>query len=218
MSFLVRRFARSHWMVVGIIGVIVGSLLGIGGMTVKSWFEEEPETGPHIDAHMLVNSFTEIGELSTLEVGFAGYGRSDDSTEVLGFSLPLTGKSFTAVYEGTVKVGIADVSQITVDVDDSARTITLTAPDPVVTNSGLESIEYYDENDSLFNQSDLDDATEFENSVLEAGVEKLLDGGLIDKARTRTQEVLSTQTQAVLKAAGVEGYTVEVSFAPPAGA
>lgn len=146
----------------------------------------------------------------------------EDGSEILGIGVPLTGGSFLITYSGTVKAGIADVAQAGVDVNDAAKTVTVTLPAVQVLSSTIdpETVETYDQSFSPVNQLEVSDVTAFLAAEEGKAQTVAVDNGLLDKARTRAEGLVTTQVKTLLASAGATGYTVSVTWvgpsAPPA--
>lgn len=166
------------------------------------------------------SSFTDVAELSTQEYDFTDVGKySEDNKEVLGVEVPLTGSSFLVTYSGTVKAGIKDASAVTVDVDDSSRTVTVTAPAVQVLSTSIDpdTVTTYDQSLNPLNQTEVSDVTGFLSDQEQAEEDKAVEGGLLTKAQDRAEALLAEQVEATLKGTEQEDYTVKVTFKDAAG-
>lgn len=182
------------------LGVIPGQESSVTSATIKASFEDS-------------------AELSTQEYDFTDVGKySEDNKKVLGVEVPLTGSSFLVTYSGTVKAGIKDISQASVDIDDAARTVTVTAPAVEVLSSSIDpdTVTTYDESNNPLNQTEVSDVTSFLSGQEDAEEEKAVKAGLLTKAQARAEALLTQQTKATLKGTAQEDYTVTVELKEPA--
>lgn len=166
------------------------------------------------------SSFNDVAELSTQEYDFTDVGKySEDNKEVLGVEVPLTGSSFLVTYSGTVKAGIKDASAVTVDVDDSSRTVTVTSPAVQVLSTSIDpdTVTTYDQSLNPLNQTEVSDVTGFLSDQEQAEEDKAVEGGLLTKAQARAEALLAEQVEATLKGTEQEDYTVKVTFKDAAG-
>lgn len=166
------------------------------------------------------SSFNDVAELSTQEYDFTDVGKySEDNKEVLGVEVPLTGSSFLVTYSGTVKAGIKDASAVTVDVDDSSRTVTVTAPAVQVLSTSIDpdTVTTYDQSLNPLNQTEVSDVTGFLSDQEQVEEDKAAAGGLLTKAQDRAEALLAEQVEATLKGSDQEDYTVKVTFKDASG-
>ena len=188
------------------IAVIVAVVALLLPKLVPSLYESGERT---ITSNTIKNSFESIAELSVEEYNFTNIGKfNEDNSEILGIGVPLTGKNFLITYDGTVKAGIRDINKVDVDVDDSARTITVDIPDTEVLESSIDpnSIEQYDQSFNPLNQLEVKDTAEF----LSSEESKAEDSGLLDRAENRSRELFTQQVQALAKGSNLEDYKIEV--------
>lgn len=206
-----------------LVTVAVVIVLGAAGLLGLYRAGLLPGRGARIDSTTISSSFADIAELATEEYNFTNVGKYvEDGSEILGIGVPLTGGSFLITYSGTVKAGIADVAQAGVDVNDAAKTVTVTLPAVQVLSSTIdpETVETYDQSFSPVNQLEVSDVTAFLAAEEGKAQTVAVDNGLLDKARTRAEGLVTTQVKTLLASAGATGYTVSVTWvgpsAPPA--
>lgn len=161
------------------------------------------------------NSLSDISELSTEEYSFANVGKyTEDDLKVLGISIPFTGSSFVATYQGTVKAGIADIDEAQVAVDDSTKTVTVTLPDVEILSCSIDpsTIETYDQTLNPINQIQVSDVSSFLSSEEDKETEEAKTNGMLDKARTHAEEIVKSVVSSILSGTRRDGYTVKVSW------
>lgn len=159
------------------------------------------------------NSLSDISELSTAEYSFANVGKyTEDDLKVLGISIPFTGSSFVATYEGTVKAGISDIEAADVSVDDSTKTVTVTLPDVEILSCTIDptTIEAYDQTFNPINQIQVSDVSSFLSSEEDKETEEAQTNGTLDKARTHAEELVKSVVSSILSGTSRDGYTVKV--------
>ena len=135
-----------------------------------------------------------------------------EKTVILGIGVPLTGKNFLITYDGTVKAGIRDITNVDVDVDDSARTITVDIPDTEVLDSSInpDSIEQYDQSFNPLNQLEVKDTAEFLSSEESKAEKTAVDSGVLDRSESRSQELFTQHVKALAEGSTLEDYKIEV--------
>ncbi|MGN0071670.1 MAG: DUF4230 domain-containing protein [Atopobiaceae bacterium] len=159
------------------------------------------------------NSLSDISELSTAEYSFANVGKyTEDDLKVLGISIPFTGSSFVATYEGTVKAGISDIEAADVSVDDSTKTVTVTLPDVEILSCTIDptTIEAYDQTFNPINQIQVSDVSSFLSSEEDKETEEAQTNGTLDKARTHAEVLVKSVVSSILSGTSRDGYTVKV--------
>ena len=198
--------------------VVVAIVLGAAGLFGLYRAGLLPGRGARIDSTTISSSFADIAELATEEYNFTNVGKyTEGGSEILGIDVPFTGGSFLITYSGTVKAGIADVTQAGVDVNDAARTVTVSLPAVQVLSSTIdpETVETYDQSFSLVNQLEVSDVTAFLASEEEKAQTVAVDNVLLDKARTRAEALVTSQVKTLLTSAGAADYTVSVTWVEP---
>ena len=172
------------------------------------------ERGEHtMDSATIGGQFNDIAELATEEYVYSSVGKFDDEgLRLLGVRVPFTGKNFLVSYEGKVTAGIKDASQITVDVDDADKTVTVRLPRAEVLDSTWTqgSSEVWDQTMNPINQITVEDVTEFVDSRRQVEKQKAIDGGLLDRAQARAEELARSHMEALIEGTNLEGYDVKV--------
>ncbi|SDM23500.1 DUF4230 domain-containing protein [Actinomyces ruminicola] len=169
-----------------------------------------------MDSTTIAASFEDIAELATEEYNFTNVGKySESNNKVLAWDVPLTGGSFLITYNGAVKAGIADISAVTIEIDEQSKSVILNAPAVEVLSSTIDpaTVQTYDQSFSLVNQLDVDDVTTFLAAEEENAEQLAIDGGLLDKAQTRAEELLTSHVESLLAGTGQSDYAVTVEWA-----
>ncbi|MHA6554719.1 DUF4230 domain-containing protein [Corynebacterium pyruviciproducens] len=170
---------------------------------------------PIVSSTTLGESYKDIAELSVEEYDFTNVARREDPGKVLaGWGVPFTGNNIMFTYDGKVKAGIKDASQITAEVNDATHKVTVTSPKVEITESKIDpaTITVYDQSMNPFNQVKVQETMEFVAQEEQAARDKATENGLLDRAEKRTEELLTAHTEALLKGTGQEGYTIEVKW------
>lgn len=171
--------------------------------------------GTNVDSTTIKNSFQNIAELATQEYEYTDVGKySKEEAKVFDISIPFTGSSFLITYSGSVKAGIADISQSEVNVDDSAKTVTVMLPQVQVLGSHIDSnsVETYDQTYNPISQISVDEVTSFLNDRESTEEQKAIDIGLLDKARTSAEQLITNQVKAVLQNTNQSDYQVVINW------
>ena len=168
-----------------------------------------------VDTTLVKNSFADIGELATESYNFTQVGKySEEGTKVFGMEVPGTGAHYLITYSGEVKAGVADVSQIQVEVDEAGHVVTVTVPAVEVLSASIDpaSVETYDQSFSVVNQIEVGEVTTF-LAERETAADEAISKGLLDKAQGRVEDIVKKQVNAVLGEQASK-YEVRVVIAP----
>ena len=201
--------------------VVIAGAGFAGGMTAAPVFGVEPaqdrgaEPVVTVDTTLVKISFADIGELATESYNFTQVGKySEEGTKVFGMEVPGTGAHYLITYSGEVKAGVADVSQIQVEVDEAGHVVTVTVPAVEVLSASIDpaSVETYDQSFSVVNQIEVGEVTTF-LAEREAAADESISKGLLDKAQGRLEDIVKKQVNAVLGEQAAK-YEVRVVIAP----
>ncbi|WP_073982810.1 DUF4230 domain-containing protein [Actinomyces bouchesdurhonensis] len=201
--------------------VVIAGAGFAGGMTAAPVFGVEPaqdrgaEPVVTVDTTLVKNSFADIGELATESYNFTQVGKySEEGTKVFGMEVPGTGAHYLITYSGEVKAGVADVSQIQVEVDEAGHVVTVTVPAVEVLSASIDpaSVETYDQSFSVVNQIEVGEVTTF-LAERETAADEAISKGLLDKAQGRLEDIVKKQANAVLGEQAAK-YEVRVVIAP----
>ena len=177
----------------------------VGGMKAAPVFgigsgDQGGEPVVTVDTTLVKNSFADIGELATESYNFTQVGKySEEGTKVFGMEVPGTGAHYLITYSGEVKAGVADASQIQVEVDEAGHVVTVTVPAVEVLSASIDpaSVETYDQSFSVVNQIEVGEVTTF-LAEREAAADESISKGLLDKAQGRLEDIVKKQVNAVL--------------------
>ena len=126
--------------------------------------QKEPEDSglihegkPIITGDTIREQFSDLGELVAIEYIYTNADQYENQNQVTVFKwevgVPFTAKSFLLSYDGRIKAGVA-LSNVQVDINDNARTITVTLPPAEITSHEIfeDSIRVFNEKDGIFNR------------------------------------------------------------------
>ena len=115
------------------------------------------EGKPVITGDTIREQFSDLGELVAIEYIYTNADQYENQNQVTVFKwevgVPFTAKSFLLSYDGRIKAGVA-LSNVQVDINDNARTITVTLPPAEITSHEIfeDSIRVFNEKDGIFNR------------------------------------------------------------------
>ena len=151
----------------------------------------------------------EIGELATVEYIFTNAAKFTDHKQIKDWNIPLTKKSFTLKWDGTIKAGIR-VEQIRVELDEADNKLFITMPAAEILSYDTDenSVEVLDETNNRFNPITIDDKVKFDAATEADMKERAIDNGLLEKARKNAENIIGN----LLKANPAIGDTYEIVF------
>ncbi len=185
-------------------GILIGALLtiivvlflskGFGGLFDFS-------STPTIDKKILVESISEVSELTTAELSYNGVIRYEEGRIPL-----ITKKAFFMTYHADVRAGV-DASKIKMDISDTKVIVTIPKVDIQDIRIDEESIVFYDEKSSLFNWSERQDVLDAIKIAKEDVIEKGDMLALVNKSREKTELIFRN----ILKGQ-IEDRELEIEF------
>lgn len=194
----------------------------VGGMKAAPVFgvgsgDQGGEPVVTVDTTLVKNSFADIGELATESYNFTQVGKySEEGTKVFGMEVPGTSAHYLITYSGEVKAGVADVSRIQVEVDETGHVVTVTVPAVEILSASIDpaSVETYDQSYNIVNQIEVSEVTAFLADQEKVAAEEAVAKGVLDRAQHRIEELIKTQVKAVLGDQASK-YEVRVVLPPP---
>ena len=200
-----RRFCeRNHWhfgtvRAVIILLILVLVLLGIllfGNGNLARYTSRTIDFG-----------LKDIGELAT-QAGY--YTNVNTITKpdrtIIGVPIPGTSSKAIMTYQGVIRAGL-DFDLITMEVDASARTVTLSLPAPRILSNeiDLDSCEVYDEQNSIVNKIDVHTYNQSLAEMKSRAEAQALENGILSAARSNTETLIQSLFNS---ASGTENYTL----------
>lgn len=155
--------------------------------------------------HEIEIAFNSVDVLEPIEEA-AVYLDKHSATEVVKDSIgsvPFTTKTIAFNYTSTVKFGIKNFTEIPVDFDKEARTITVTLPEIEVLDNYVV-LNDTDENNNLVNTISAADVMNFEEEKRAEAMERAEENGAYEVAAEHAKELITKQFNLVCP-----DYTVE---------
>ncbi|MDD6223054.1 MAG: DUF4230 domain-containing protein [Lachnospiraceae bacterium] len=163
-----------------IAAIVEGALLFRGGLKTSSQTQSL--------------SFKNIGELATQEADVVQVEKieKDALQDKTGIDIPFVGTEIVYSYLVAVKAGY-DFSEITTDVDQAAKTVTVHMPEAKILSADVNTDSYqcYTDYQSVFNLLSQDDQNTALEQLKSDAQETALSNGLLDKARTNAETLLT---------------------------
>lgn len=197
-------------------GAVAVALLAVAALAV-TWLRPSllGFGNARIDSTTIGASFTEIAELATEEYAFSDVGKFDqEGLQIAGLKVPFTDRNFLVTYSGRVTAGLRNAGSVETQVDDTAKTLTITLPAVEVLDSHIDahSVEVYDQTMNPINQLRVSDVTEFIANREDAARDKAVAEGLLDRAREHAEQLMLSHATALTAGTNMEGYTLSVDW------
>lgn len=189
-----------------LIGVIAGAFLFFGAVNLNI-----VQSQPEVTGKVVLQELESASSLITTRYNYSKVGKYENSLEINGWSIPLTDKFFILTYDGQALLG-CDLDTAQVDVNKSAKTITVTLDPVKILSSSIDekSIEVYDESKNLFNPISVNDYKEFASRQKEAVEEEIRSKPVFEEAKENTVKAI---TEILGLTDGIRDvYTVQVEF------
>ena len=168
--------------------------------SVAEWLGKSPNEVIQVDNGAVVSVWNveEIlkpaNELITVKYNYTDADVFENYKQIRGWKIPGTTNKTIFTYDGVISVGI-DFSQIDIQVNHDAHTITISLPEPSVIANEVDasSFQYYDVSNSVFNQTEVGDVTELIKVLKEKKAEKILaNPEVLQQAEENAQTVMKS--------------------------
>ncbi len=202
------RFGRK----ITAIAIGAAAIAAIGAVGLWGCSEEEVPAAV-IDGTLIKNKMEDVSELVTTKYYYSGAGVYTSKSD--GFLWFDSEKSFIVAYEGEMLIG-TDFTDPDIQVDNAAKKITVTLPPVKVLSHTIHenSLEVWNEDDSVFNPITLDDYALFLSTEKEKQVENAIRFGVLDEEKEKSKLTIE-KIISVMDAVSAEHYKVEVIFESP---
>ncbi len=153
------------------------------------------EGTPVITSQQVSEQINSLKELVTKEYLYTNADKYENQNQVTihkwDVNIPMTTKSFLLAYDGRIKAGI-DLSKARINVDEDARTITITLPPSEITSHEIfeDDIRVFDEKDSIFNKITIENYNEFVSEQKLVMEQRAKDMGLLTDADEEGRDAL----------------------------
>lgn len=179
--------------------VCVIALIAVGVLSVKL-FETRKEA--KVSTSVITEQLQNMSDLTTSQLQYRGLVRYEEGN--IAF---INKKSYTMLYDAIVKAGI-DMEKVSVDVSKNKIKVFLpkaTVQD-IVINS--DTIEFYDEKNSLFNWEEKQDTVTALQLAKEDAKERIDESQLLEQAEGQAELLIRNLLLPITN----EDYTLEITF------
>lgn len=118
-----------------------------------------------------------------------------DQKKIKNWKIPLTVKTFTLSYEGTVKAGIKDLTKT--QIEEKGNNIIVKLPKIEITGHEIDkdTLKIYDESHNILNQISVENVNDAQKDLEEEMVKRAEECGLLDNARKNAETVITAMLQ-----------------------
>lgn len=173
-----------------LIGLVLGLILGGIAYYFANKNNDSGET--IISSETVESSLKEAKELTTLKYHYKNVASYENSQEFYGIKVPFTTKRFLYTYRGVINAGV-NLDEASVKVDDVNKTIKVSLPEPKILSHEIDedSVMFFDEKESAFNQLKLDDYSNFRAEEEKKMADEAIENGLLEEAKNKTKTAIT---------------------------
>ncbi len=133
-----------------------------------------------------------IGELATQSGFFTEVNVIDDAKKLFNWNIPFTTSKYIFSYDGVIKAGI-DFAQIEWSADETNKTVNVRLPQSKVLSKELkeDSLEIYDERQSVFTPLTLTDIQQSRQEMLAELEQTAKENGLLEQASENAKVLIT---------------------------
>ncbi len=167
--------------------ILLAVVVGLGGY----YFGTQSTSTEEDNAKLTKLGFEDIGEFASQEmIGTVVYTQ-EASQSVFGIEIPFTQSHYIYSYDFDVKAGY-DFSEITYDVDEETKAITVTLPEEKILSIEVltDSFKVYYEKESIFKRITLSDNNDALSEMQEMAKENAINNGIYEKAKDNAEVLL----------------------------
>lgn len=138
--------------------------------------------------------------------------KASDSNKLFEFNIPFTDNSFWYRYNGTIKAGVNLDTADYENLGGNAIEITLDPPYIISNTPDMEKSGVLEERNNLLNPIHVEDVDALQRRCIELSESNVIEGGLMDEAKTNAeQDIRNMFTAALGDACTVEFHWREVA-------
>lgn len=146
---------------------------------------------PRIELDVLRSEIDSIGELASIEYLFTDAAVYSDSKQIKDWDIPVTEKSFSVKWDGTIKAGI-ELKQVEIEIREEEKAIFISVPKAKILSYEVnqDTYEVVYEKDNVFNPLKIEDKVGLDKKTEEAMKERAIENGLLEKAQKNAEDIL----------------------------
>lgn len=194
-----------------IIAILIIALCFFGGIRLGKilYGSSITEKKTQITDTLLYQQLAQENELSTVRYFYTNMGKYENSIELGSTRIPFTKKSFIISYDGIIKAGI-DMDKVKIQIDGKIITISIPKAEILSHEIKEDSVQVYDEKNSIFNGLSVEDIMNFQQQEKQEMEEKAIGNGILVEAQENAKTSLQFLYNEFLEDDQYEdGYTLE---------
>lgn len=179
-----KKAKKMFFGLLALIVIIFGSyFIGMKGGLLK--------TETKVSSDIIKNQILSVKELTTLKYKYTNVGSFENQQEFYGMKLPFTQKKFIISYDGDVNAGI-NLEEAKVSLNEADKKINIQIPHAVILNHVIDedSLTIFDEKNSIFNQLEIKDFSDFRKDEMKKVEKELEEKGFLQEADQKTKEAI----------------------------
>lgn len=179
-----KKAKKMFFGLLALIVIIFGSyFIGMKGGLLK--------TETKVSSEIIKNQILSVKELTTLKYKYTNVGSFENQQEFYGMKLPFTQKKFIISYDGEVNAGI-NLEEAKVSLNEADKKINIQIPHAVILNHVIDedSLTIFDEKNSIFNQLEVKDFSDFRKDKMKKIEKELEEKGFLEEADEKTKEAI----------------------------
>lgn len=176
------------------------SLIGVGVLAAQLMNKNKE---PKVTASSISQRLTALSELATSQLEYRGIIRYEEGDITF-----INKKSYTMLYDAKIKAGI-DLSTAVINIKGDVVEVTLPEAKILDININPDTLEFYDEKNSLFNWDNKQDAVTALQLAHEDADKKIDQVELLNTASSQAKLVIQ---HILLPAVGSKGESYEIVF------
>lgn len=158
---------------------------------------------------LLYQQLQQENELSTVKYFYTAMGKYENSIQMGNTNIPFTKKSFIIAYDGVIKAGI-DMDKVQIHVDGKKIMIDVPAAEILSHEVDENSVQVYDEKNSIFNGLSTEDVINFQKEQKEEMEQRAVNSGILEEAEENAKKSLQSLYNVFLESDEYEeGYLLE---------
>lgn len=174
--------------------LITGLLLAVFIIFVSYFFGMKSSLNKgetKISSEIIKNQILSVKELTTLKYKYTNVGSFENQAEFYGVKLPFTQKKFIISYDGEVNAGI-NLDEAEVSIDKKDKKISINIPKAKILNHSIDedSLTIFDEKNSIFNQLEVKDFSDFRKDEKKKVEKDLEEKGFLEEADKKTKDAI----------------------------
>ena len=156
-----------------------------------------------------------IAEFALEEYNYTGVGFHSEQRQVFNRNVPFTGNEAIYTFEGRVKAGVKDATEIKVTRQDAEMKFVVTAPEVEIVESHIDSgdIEVLRQSNNPINPVDIQGAFGSVAAEQDKAIDKAIDAGILERAQEELEKHLNVYVKSVVNASDWDQYEVEIRTA-----